>query len=341
MTVTSGVASRGGPGSEPPWRHGAERLWVGIAANAYSGRGRGRGRVERLREALVARGLDVRVGWTLEEHARLVEEARHDRSCRCLVAAGGDGTVAALINARPGVPVTVLPAGTENLFARHFGIRSNPEALAGTILAGQTERIDLGRAGNRLFSLMAGIGFDADVVSRHHTARVRGGRLRTTHRAAYVEPVLRSSFCYRFPELTVTAEGPEGGPAETIVGTTAFLFNLPRYALNLPFAPKARGDDGLLDLVVFRDPGPLRALRYLWLVFRGLHLRCPGVTHRQVRRVAIVSTEDVPVQLDGDPGGTVLAAGSQPWTVEAVPGSLDVLVPPAHASTHRLARAGA
>src|SRR5690606_30032764 len=146
-----------------------------------------------------------------------------------------------------------------------------------------------------------GIGFDADVVSRHHAARARGGLMRTTHRAAYVEPVLRSSFSYQFPELTVHAAGPEGGSAATIAATTVFVFTLPRHALGLPFAPTAVGDDGLLDLVVFRDPGPFRALRYLWLVFRGLHLRRPGVIHRKVRRVAIRAAGEVPIQLDGDP----------------------------------------
>lgn len=333
MSVTNGAA----PGIEP----GSERWWVGITANAHSGRGRGRERVARLMGALNRQGLEVRVGWSLDEHARLVAEARRDPHCRCLVAAGGDGTVSALINARPGVPITVLPAGTENLFARHFAIHRNPETLARAIGKGQIKCIDLGRAGDRLFSLMAGIGFDADVVTRHHAARVRGGLMRTTHRAAYVEPVLRSSFSYRFPDLTISAEGIEGGSAETIVGTTAFVFNLPRYALGLPFAPTARGDDGLLDLVVFRDPGPLRALRYLWLVFRGLHLRRSGVIHRKVRRVAITSTEDVPIQLDGDPAGTLRAGLDAPWTAEVVPEALDVVVPTALAANRCPARAGA
>jgi diacylglycerol kinase family enzyme len=295
--------------------------------------------VARLAEALKENGLRTRVAWTLAERAELVEEARRDPDCRCLVAAGGDGTVADLVNERPGVPITVLPAGTENLFARHFGIGPRPEALAGMIASGQVRRLDLGRAGGRLFTLMAGIGFDADVVSRHHAARVRDGLMRTTHRAAYVEPVLRSSFCYRFPELSVAIEEPERGPRETLVGTTAFLFNLPRYALGLPIAPTARDDDGLLDLVVFRDPGPFRALRYLWLVFRGLHLRRPGVYHRRVRRVSIRSTEDVPVQLDGDPAGMLLASRPEPWTAEVVPGALDVVVPAAEVLRPALAGA--
>ncbi len=305
--------------------------WVGIAANAHSGRGAGRLRVERLVRELRSRGLAVRVGWTPAERSAMVAEAGRDPGCRCLVAAGGDGTVAALVNERPEVPVTVLPAGTENLFARHFGLRGTPAQVADTIAHGRVARIDLGQVSGRRFALMAGIGFDADVVTRHHLARLgEAGRMRPTRRVAYVEPVLRASFGYRFPSLTVAIADP--GREETLVGSTAFVFNLPRYALGLPFVPKALGDDGWLDLIVFRDPGALPALRYLWLVFRGIHLDRPGVSHRRVRRLSVTCPEPAPVQLDGDPGGAIILGDEgHPWTIETLPRVLGVVVPSSYA----------
>lgn len=313
--------------------------WVGIAANAHSGRGRGRQRVERLASRLVCRGLRTSVAWTPEERAALVARSEGDASCRCLVAVGGDGTVAALINERPSRPITVLPAGTENLFARHFGMRGRPEDVAETIARGRMAAIDVGQAIGRRFALMAGIGFDADVVTRHHEARIgRAGAMRPTSRSAYVEPVLRASFGYKFPALQIRAEGP-GGPEE-FQGTTAFVFNLPRYALGLPIAPLALGDDGLLDLVVFRDAGPLRALHYLWMVLRGLHLKRDGVYHRKVSRVAVEATQNVPVQLDGDPGGVVAAECgglARPWTARVLPSAVQVVVPKCYAPVVALA----
>ena len=175
---------------------------------------------------------------------------------------------------------------------------------------------------------MAGIGFDADVVTRHHLARVgHSGVARPTNRVSYVEPVFRSSLEYRFPLLTVQIA--DAGHEEVLTGTSVFLFNLPRYALGLPFAPKALGDDGLLDLVVFRNAGSFQALYYLWLVVLGLHLDTPGVFHRRVRKVVVSASEPVPVQLDGDPGGHVTAGDSlaAAWTIEVLPGALDVIVP--------------
>ncbi len=308
--------------------------WVGFAVNAASGRGGGRAAVARLVRELERLGLESRIAWTLDERKGLVQDAcasnsdpgRGRGTCRGLVAVGGDGTVAALINERPEVPIAVMPAGTENLFARHFGFARNSSRAAARIAEGRAEPLDLGLIDGRRFALMAGFGFDADVVSRHHAGRVgRAGQLKTTNRAAYVEPVLRSSFGYRFPPLTLTLEGIDGA-SETLVGTTVFVFNLPSYALGLPFAPSARGNDGWLDLVVFRDPGPFRALHYLWLVVRGLHLDRPGIAHRRVRRVAIEASGIVPVQLDGDPGGQV-EPGEAPRIVEILPRAVGVLVP--------------
>lgn len=327
-------SQRDGAGSRP---------WVGVVANPASGAGAGRRKAERLMVALQGHGLRAEPAWTPSDRAALVARADADPSCRCLVAVGGDGTVSALVNERPSTPITVLRTGTENLAARHFQLGGDPGRLAAIIAAGRAVPVDLGLANGRRFLLMAGFGFDGDVVTRHHGVRTASGSVRPTHRAAYVEPILRSSFTYRFPSVAVHVEDP--GAEETLVGTTVFAFNLPRYALNLPFAPSARQDDGLLDLVVFRDPGPFQALYYLWRVVLGTHLKLSGVYHRRVSRVSLSSRGTVPVQIDGDPGGRLLptSTGAEPgqptsrdlWTIEVLPRALRVLVDPSWSPTSR------
>jgi diacylglycerol kinase family enzyme len=268
------------------------------------------------------------IAWTPEERSALVSQSAAEPGCRCLVAVGGDGTVSALLNEQPSVPLTVLPAGTENLVAQQFGLGRDPEALAEAIAAGQKVRVDVGLAVGRRFLLMAGFGFDGDIVSRHHQGRVsHSGSVRPTHRIAYVGPVLLSSLFYRFPTISVRVDDP--GAEEVLTGTTVFVFNAPRYALGLPFVPTARADDGLLDLLVFRKPGPFQALYYLWKVFRGTHLDDPSVFHRRAKRVVVTSRDRIPVQIDGDPGGYLppqtAAEPDVAWSVEVIPGALDVI----------------
>jgi diacylglycerol kinase family enzyme len=238
---------------------------------------------------------------------------------------GGDGTVSALVNENPVVPIAVFPAGTENLFAREYKASRNPDKLANLIVHGRAKPLDLGLANGQRFSLMVGIGFDADVVTRHHHGRVAAsGHIRPTNRAAYVEPVLRSSLSYKFPTLTIQVE--DSGHEETLQGTTAFVFNLPCYALGLPFAPEAKGDDGWLDLIIFKEGGPFRALHYLWLVLRGLHLKRDGVYHRRIRKATITASTIVPYQLDGDPGGEIEATDTNSLNINIVPHAVEVIV---------------
>jgi diacylglycerol kinase family enzyme len=285
--------------------------WVGIVANRNSGLGHGLRSVERLVTALKRAGLAAEIAWTPVERAALVSQAAADSRCRCLVAVGGDGTVSALINEGPKVPLSVFPAGTENLVAQHFGLGRNASVLAGLIAGGRSVRVDMGRAAGRRFLLMAGFGFDGDVVTRHHQARVsRLGLIRPTNRLAYVQPILQSSLTYRFPRISVRITDP--GAEEVLTGTTVFVFNVPRYALGLPFAPAARDDDGWLDVVIFRDPGPFQALYYLWTVLCRTHLSQPGVFHRRVKKLVVTADVPIPVQIDGDPGGYLLPSGGVP-----------------------------
>ena len=99
--------------------------WVAIVANRSSGSGGNNLLVRRLISKLAKLGFATEVAWTPSERTKLVAETESRPGCRCLVAVGGDGTVSALINEQPKIPVTVLPAGTENLAARHFGLRRN------------------------------------------------------------------------------------------------------------------------------------------------------------------------------------------------------------------------
>jgi diacylglycerol kinase (ATP) len=286
--------------------------------------------VTRLARALRRVGFSEQVAWTPEERALMVSRSADDPRCRCLVAVGGDGTVSALVNEEPTVPLTVFPAGTENLVAQHFGLRKDPDELARTIAESRPVRVDVGLVAGRRFLLMVGFGFDGDIVSRHHQGRVsRSGSVRPTHRIAYVWPIVLSSFTYRFPPITARIIDP--GAEETLNGTTIFVFNAPCYALGLPFVPDARDDDGWLDLIVFRKPGPFQALYYLWKVFWGTHLADKGVFHRRAKRVEVTSQHRIPVQIDGDPGGYLPAqtAADPPagWVVEVVPAALDVIAP--------------
>lgn len=226
------------------------------------------------------------------------------RTIRCVVAAGGDGTVADLVNRHPGLPIAVLPLGTENLIARYLGLTRAGEVLANLIQANRQHRIDVGLAGERKFLLMAGVGIDGEVVHRVDAART--GPIR---RSTYFRPIIQTIWNYSFPRLRIRTEDSH----QPLEGCQVVSVNINRYAMGLQFGPAAIDHDGLLDVNVFHRAGRAATLRYLWHIRRGSHPRLQDVTTLRSAVVTIESDVPVPVQLDGDPAGwTPLELRMQP-----------------------------
>jgi len=292
----------------------SNRNLVMIAANPYSGSHANKRRVEELADALRQHTLDPLVVWTAAERAAVVRDPALGVRCRCVVAAGGDGTVGTVINERLSAPLAVMPLGTENLFARQFGFTLEVDTLAEKIAAGRTRAIDLGRVGDRLFSLMLSVGIDAEVVHRMSRWRDGGGALKRITHLNYTRPILDALRRYRYHEVELEADGVK------VRGTHAFVFNMPRYALGLRLAPDARPDDGYLDWVVLERPGLVNLMRYACAIARQKHFRLADVRHGRDRSIRITSTAPAAVQADGDPHGVT------PVVAEVCPAALDVII---------------
>jgi YegS/Rv2252/BmrU family lipid kinase len=290
---------------------GAAATCVAILANPRAGSERSRRIVAALVRRLDRLGLHPVVCWHRRELSELVQTRRDE--LRCIVAAGGDGTVLEVINRAPGLPVAVLPLGTENLTARYLGIGRDPALVAATVAAGRSCVFDLGQASGRAFALMAGAGFDAEVVQRVH--RRRRGHI---GRFSYALPILQALQEYRFPAIEVEV----ADTGERLHGALLFVFNLPCYGLGLPIGKDARPDDGWLDLYVFETPGGAALLWSLAAVWRRRHTDLPDVHHRRVRRARLTAASAVPLQLDGDPAGTL------PVEIGIAPRRMTLLAPP-------------
>ena len=98
-----------------------------------------------------------------------------------------------------------------------------------------------------------------------------------------------------------------------------------RYALGLPVVRDARPDDGLLDLCIFCCQDRLQLIGHSIRTIFGRHIEHPDMRYIRVQRVRVESDEAVPVELDGDPGGSL------PLEISIRPGAIRVRVPPAQA----------
>ena len=293
-----------------------------IAFNPKSGASSRATLVESLSAELSQRGFAVIVCDQLAQVASLGQQYAATGELHCVVAAGGDGTAAAVVNLIPqDTPLAIFPLGTENLLARYLELTSDPQAAAEMIQVARTRKLDAGRAAGRLFLVMLGCGFDAEVVAQMH--QVRSGHI---NRWSYAKPIWRAVRNYSYPAIEVECldaqdDSEDLSQAKRFMTAWLFAFNLPRYAANLDFCPQAIGNDGWLDLCAFERGGLLTGLGYLWRLWRGTHQQLRDFRHRRSRRFRLTSEGRVPYQVDGDPGGYL------PLEVEVLPDRLTLIVP--------------
>ena len=289
--------------------------------NPTSGRGR---RTARLRPALLefiaGQRLDARLEVTARPgHATELARSAVADGCERVVAVGGDGTMNEVAQALVGTPaaLAIVPAGSGNGLALHLGLPTRP-AAAFALLAAADARIvaiDTGTANGHAFFNVMGLGFDAEVSRRVN---------RLTHRglAAYVRTGLAAFIRHRAEQVTVS-DG--NGTCETLDTFLVSVGNSDQYGNSARFAPGARVDDGLLDLVAVRPTGWLGAGPLVARLFLGSFDRSPQVRRLRGPRFVIRRPSPGLIHTDGETHDTAA-------TVEIAirPRSLRLVVPRAH-----------
>lgn len=282
--------------------------------NPRAGRGAGSRLVQELARLLNDYGFSVT---QIDKIEGLVQHMAREPRVDAVIAAGGDGTVETVVNATAAhVPIAVFPLGTENLLAKYLGIQADPRRLVEMISLGRTIQFDAGRANGKLFLIMLSCGFDAEVVRRLHDER-RGN---ITH-LAYAKPIVDSIWNYDYPNLRVCWNNDDEW--QEVDCHWAFLFNAPSYAGGLQVVSEADPSDGQFEIATFTGGSFWHGLWHFGTVVLGQHRQLPGFQLNRSNRIRIDSQQqDVPYQIDGDPGGFL------PVEVEVLPRHLTLIVDP-------------
>lgn len=296
-------------------------------AGASSKRAEVRTMIARLRAAGVevdarvttASGEARRLGAQAAERARRAGQGQAAQQLRAVIAVGGDGTVREVAEGLAGstVPMIIWPTGTENLVAKSLGFRADADLMLACVSAGRTIPVDLGIANGRAFLVVAGVGFDAEVVQR--LTRRRSGYI--TH-LTYGGPLWRTFWEHRFPALRVMGDGQIRWQGRGMV----FIGNMPRYSLGLRVIRDARHDDGLLDVIAFPCRGRLGLIGHSLRAVVRRHVEHGRTWYGRFRRIRVESGSGVPIELDGE------ASGRLPLDVTIRPQAIRFRVPPASVS---------
>lgn len=208
-----------------------------------------------------------------------------------VVAAGGDGTIGEVANGLPqhSAPLGIFPLGTANVLAMEIGLPLDPPAVMQAVLHGPQVQIWPGFVNDRLFTIMAGVGFDAHVV-----AELPPQLKRWLGKGAYVIESLRQLVDYKVPRYRVSIDGKEYDCASAVIAKGHF------YGGKFICAPHARLDDPAFEVCLFKMGGRIGALRATVALALGLLPKLPEIELVRGREVAIAGADREPVQADGD-----------------------------------------
>lgn len=209
-----------------------------------------------------------------------------------VVAAGGDGTLNAVISGLAGsrTALGVMPAGTMNVFARELGIPSNSLVKALEVIdKGLIREIDLFSANDAPFVQMAGVGFDAMVIeeTKWETKKLLGpiAYLLSAVKVLGEKPPMME---------VITKDGRREKGVAVLCGNGSLYggqFKLFRNASNL---------DSMLDVIVFKESGYRLVIDALHGIAQGGIDLAASTTYFQTEELTVKSDRSVPVEIDGE-----------------------------------------
>jgi YegS/Rv2252/BmrU family lipid kinase len=237
-----------------------------------------------------------------------------DSGVEVLFVSGGDGTVMACVSVLAGTDtvLAVVPMGTGNLLARNFGIPLEASAAVASAADGVDRKIDVGVLGEQRFVIMAGLGFDAQMLADAPDAlKSRVGW------PAYIVSGARHLLEKR-RTFTVTVDGR---PPVVRRGRGVLIGNVGRLQGGLPVLPDALPDDGRLDVAIIRARGLVSwTLLAAAVVLRRSDQR--RLETFQGAEVTVRCDVSLPTELDGE-----VLAESDTLAVSVLPKALTLRVP--------------
>jgi lipid kinase YegS len=268
-----------------------------------------------IRQRLAGDRIDVRVTWEKGDARRFVSEAGE---VDLLIAAGGDGTLNEVLHglmnlSRGAHPVLgVVPLGTANDFAAGCGIPRDPEKALALCMEGDALPIDVGKANGHWFINAASVGFGAQVTATTspELKRLLGPAAYTVMGAILAINVHQYHGRLILPDREITGSGP-----------VAIVGNGSQTGGRFQVAPRARIDDGLLDVLVVRHI-PATALLTAARELQQLSPDGEYISYWQTPWAEVHPEEAIPVNLDGEP------VRFSSVRYEAVPGAIRLIVPP-------------
>jgi len=228
---------------------------------------------------------------TLEQLSSTLETIKKDKN-NIVVAVGGDGTINHIVNkiVGSGISFGIIPRGSGNGLARELKI---PQTISGAIrIINQFyfRKIDIMQL-NDLFSVnVSGIGFDAIIAKKFSELEHRGFKNYLRITAQEIKKIKSENY-------KMLIDGNELNPKAYLIS----FANSRQWGNNAYIAPKAKIDDGLIDVIILH-PFPLLPAP---IMVAGLFTKTLGSSRYldtiKAKEIVIKKEGEIFAHIDGEP----------------------------------------
>ncbi len=238
------------------------------------------------------------------------------------IACGGDGTINEVFSGAVGkenVSVSCYPCGSGNDFVKVFGGAEKFLSVP-ALIAAKDQPLDLLKVGDRWANNVVNFGFDTTVAITINEERAKTGH---GNKNAYTKGVVKALLTAMKNTFTVKADGETLNPSgKALLCTVA---NGQYVGGSFKCAPRAKTDDGWIEVCLIRPISRLRFVKILTPYTNGEHLDRADmkdiVVYRRAKKVEVIAPAGFAYSLDGE------IIYESHFAVEIVPGAVSFAAP--------------
>jgi diacylglycerol kinase (ATP) len=194
------------------------------------------------------------------------------------------------------VSIGFIPAGTGNNLAKNLGIPLDSEGALYTAIHGVPKEVDLLKVNDRFVANVVSFGLDAVITEKSLEGRFLSRKYR------YVSAALKEIFdgiaSSRMPSYQIELNGDGINYSGKV--TLVAIANGPTYGGIFKIAPGAEMTDGKADICLIEEMGPIKALRNVYRLTRGTHLKLKEVKIFKASSFSVISRDVLPCEIDGE-----------------------------------------
>ena len=225
------------------------------------------------------------------ETKTLAREAVLDKT-DLIVACGGDGTINEIINEikERKFKIAIVPIGSGNGIARHFKIPLDISKSLDLILRHNYTFVDIGKVNESLFLGNVAFGIGADFIKNYHKIKNKG-------LVGYFLAFIKTIFSIKEKQFIIDIEG------ERIISTPLILIvsNTNQQGYNFTVTPKAKTDDGLLDMFIVENRSFFKNIINVFKIVFGLNFYPGKSIYKKIENLNITPQKPIKnIQIDGE-----------------------------------------